>query len=185
MFDAFWRATGESPFDTLTANYAECYRLTIRTSLSPQHQVVRMQRPRPASAEDSRLIVHFFKFGPDRDSVSVATDEITLDEDHWHAMEALLAVARFWDMTEDTRCGLDGSYYMLEAWKGSRSHTVTRWSPNAVVPGGELFAVVTDYLVRLAELASFECGLYERYAPGYVPKRRPTSNRPAPRGNIG
>jgi hypothetical protein len=181
LFDAFWQATGELPFEALTGACAECYRLSIRTSLRREHKVVRMQQPPPGSQEVPRLVVHFFVFGPDRNSASAATNEIALEEAHWHALDALLAVANFWEMSEEARGGLDGSMYTLEAWKDGRTHKVSRWSPNAVVPGGELFAVVTDYMERLAELAMFECELYERYGPpGYVPR-----HRLLPRGNMG
>jgi hypothetical protein len=181
MFDAFLRATGEPPFADLTAKYQECYRLKIETSLRAEHKTIRMQRRRENGVEDSRLIAHFFVFGRSKDDVQAATYEITLGEEHWRAMEALLAVARFWDMTENAHGGFDGSTYTLEAWKAGRSHEVKRWSPNVLVPGGELFSVVTDYLERLAELAMFECDveLLMRYAPEYVPK-----HRPVPRGNL-
>jgi hypothetical protein len=172
MFDAFWQATGEPPFDTLTASCEECYRLSVRTSLAPEYQVIRMQRPQAGSQEVSRLVAHFFVFAPGRQSATARTNEIALEEEHWRAMNALLTVAKFWELGENPRGGLDGAEYTLEAWKDGRVHTVSRWSPNAVVPGGELFAVVTDYLERLAELAMFECELYERYAPDYVPRRR-------------
>jgi hypothetical protein len=61
----------------------------------------------------------------------------------------------------------------LEGWKAGRSHTVKRWSPDALFSGGELLAVVTDYLGRLAELAVLECDseLRNRYVPDYVPVR--------------
>jgi hypothetical protein len=91
-----------------------------------------------------------------------------LREAHWHALEALLGVSDFWGMPEDDRGGLDGASYTLEGWEDGRAHTVTRWSPDAVVSGGELLAVVTDYLERLGELAAFENELHERYAPGSV-----------------
>jgi hypothetical protein len=171
LFDGFWHATGEPSFDVLTRASAECYRLSIRTSLRPEHKVIRMQRAPAESKEVSRLVAHFFLFRSDR-SASTATNEIALEEAHWRAMDALLAVAGFWEMGENPRGGLDGSRYTLEAWKDGRAHQVSRWSPNAVVPGGELFAVVTDYLERLAELAMFECELCERYAPDYVSRRR-------------
>jgi hypothetical protein len=179
LFEAFWQAIGEPPFEALTCTCTECYRLSIRTSLRPEHKVIRMQRPPAGSQEVSRLVAHFFIFGSERDSASAATNAIALEEAHWHAMDALMAVARFWELGENTRGGLDGSRYTLEAWKDGRAHQVARWSPNAVVPGGELFSVVTDYLERLAELAMFECELYQRYAPDYVPRRRLL-----PRGNM-
>jgi hypothetical protein len=179
LFDGFWQATGEPPFEALTPTCAECYRLSIQTSLRPEHKVIRMQRPPVESQEMSRLVAHFFVFGSDRNSASRVTNEIALEKAHWHAMDALLGVAGFWELGENSRGGLDGSRYTLEAWKAGRTHQVSRWSPNAVVPGGELFAVVTDYLERLAELAMFECELYERYAPDYVSRRRLL-----PRGNM-
>jgi hypothetical protein len=179
LFEAFWQATAEPPFEALTRSSAECYRLSIRTSLRPEHKVVRMQRPPAGAQEVSRLVAHFFVFGSDRNSASAATHEIALEEAHWRAMDALLAVASFWELGENSRGGLDGSTYTLEAWKDGRTHRVERWTPNAITPGGELFSVVTDYLERLAELAMFECELYERYAPGYVPRRRLL-----PRGNM-
>src|SRR4051812_16122036 len=117
LFDAFWRATGETPLEALTRACAECYRLSIRTSLRPEHKVIRMQRPPGGSQEVSGLVAHFFVFGPDRNSASVATNEIGLEEVHWRAMDALLAVAGFWEMSEHARGGLDGSMYTLEGWK--------------------------------------------------------------------
>jgi hypothetical protein len=180
LFDAFWQATGEQPFEALTRSCQECYRLSIQNSLRPEHKVIRMQRPPTGSQEVSRLVAHHFVFTSDRDSASAATHEIALDEAHWHAMDALLTVASFWELDKNERGGLDGSTYTLEAWKDGRTHQVARWSPNAVVPGGELFSVVTDFLERLAELAMFECELSKRYAPDYVPRRRLM-----PRGNMG
>jgi hypothetical protein len=172
LFDAFWQATGEPPFEAHTRSCEECYRLSIRTSLRPEHKVIFMKRPPAGAQEVSRLVAHFFVFGSNRESASAATHEIALEEAHWHALDALLTVARFWELRENPRGGLDGSRYTLEAWKDGRAHQVERWSPNAMVPGGELFSVVTDYLERLAELAMFERELYERYAPEYVPRRR-------------
>jgi hypothetical protein len=179
LFDAFWRATGEPAFDALTASSAECYRLSIETSLAPQHRVYRMQR---SAGEVSRFVAHFFVFGASRDEATARTHEITLEEPLRSAFDALLAAARFWDMpTEDGRCGLDGSTYSLEAWKAGRRHKLVRWSPNPIFSGGELVAVVTDYLERLGELAVLECDaeMRERYVPDYVPLRQHY-----PRGNL-
>jgi hypothetical protein len=179
LFDAFWRATGELAFDALTASYAECYRLSVQTSLAPQHRVFRMQR---SPGEVPRFVAHFFVFGASRDEATAKTHEITLEEHLWSALDALLAAARFWDMpTESGHCGLDGSTYALEAWKAGRRHKVVRWSPSPIFSGGELFAVVTDYLERLGELAVLECDeeLRGRYVPEYVPTRQHY-----PRGNL-
>ena len=107
LFDAFWRATGEPAFDALTASGAESYRLSIETSLAPQHRVYRMQR---SAGEASRFVAHFFIFGATQDEASAKTHEITLEDPLWSAFEALMAVARFWEMpTDNGRCGFDGS----------------------------------------------------------------------------
>jgi hypothetical protein len=179
LFDAFWQATGEPAFDVLTASCAECYRLSIQTSLAPQHRVYRMQR---SADEVSRFVAHFFIFGASRDEATARTHEMTLEEPLWTALDALLTAARFWDIpTENGRCGLDGSTYALEAWKAGRKHKVVRWSPTPIFSGGELIAVVTDYLERLGELAVLECDveIRGRYVPEYVPLRQPY-----PRGNM-
>lgn len=179
LFDAFWRATGEPAFDALAASCAECYRLGIETSLAPQHRVYRMQR---SAGEVPRFVAHFFVFGPSRDEAAATTHEITVEEPLWRAFDSLLAAARFWDVpTENGRCGLDGSTYTLEAAKAGRRHRVVRWSPNPIFSGGELIAVVTDYLERLGELAVLECDaeLRGRYVPDYVPLRQHY-----PRGNL-
>lgn len=179
LFDAFWRATGEPPFDALTASCAECYRLSIETSLAPQHRVYRMQR---SPGEVSRFVAHFFVFGASRDEATAETHQIALEEPLWGAFDAILAAARCWDMPmENGRGGLDGSTYRLEAWKAGRRHRVVRWSPNPIFSGGELLAVVTDYLERLGELAVLECDAETRgrYVPDYVPLRQHY-----PRGNL-
>jgi hypothetical protein len=179
LFDAFWRATGEPAFDALIASCAECYRLSIETSLVPQHRVYRMQR---SAGEVSRFVAHFFVFGASRDEATAKTHEIALEDPLWSAFDALLAAARFWDMpTDNGRCGLDGSTYRLEAWNVDRRHRVVRWSPNPIFSGGELLAVVTDYLERLGELAILECDteIRGRYVPEYVPLRQHY-----PRGNL-
>src|SRR5262249_39743476 len=132
--------------------------------------------------EVSRFVAHFFVFGASRDEATARTHEMTLEEPLWSAFDALLAAARFWDMpTENRRCGLDGSTYTLEAWKAGRRHKVVRWSPNPIFSGGELIAVVTDYLERLGELAVLECDaeMRGRYVPEYVPLRQHY-----PRGNL-
>src|SRR5262249_39071144 len=173
LFDAFWRATGEPAFDALAASCAECYRLSIETSRAPQHRVYRMQR---STGEVPPFVPHFFIFGGSQDVAAARTHEITLEGPLWDAFDALLAAARFWDMpTENGRCGLDGSTYTLEAWKAGRRHKVVRWSPNPIFSGGELLAVVTDYLERLGELAVLECDaeLRGRDVPEYVPIRPP------------
>jgi hypothetical protein len=165
LFDAFWYSTQEPRFDELAASYVECYRLSIETSLSPQHRIYRMQR---SPGEVSRFVVHFFVFGATRDEAAAKTHEITLEEPLWEAFDALLAAAQFWEMpTENGRCGLDGSRYTLEAWKAGRRHRVARWSPNPIFSGGELFALVTDFLERLGELAIVECDseIRRRYVP--------------------
>ncbi len=100
LFDAFWRATGEQPFEALTRCCPECYRLSVRTSLRPEHKVIRMQRSQVGSQDLSRLTAHFFVFGSDRNSASSATSEIALEEAHWRAMDALLADARLWEGLE-------------------------------------------------------------------------------------
>ncbi len=179
LFDAFWRATDEPQFDALTAYCDECYRLSVETSLSPQHRVYRMQR---SPSDVSRFVAHFFVFGATRDEARAKKHEITLEEPLWGALHALLAASRFWEMsTENERRGLDGSMYTMEAWKAGRSHKVMRWSPNPIFSGGELFAVVTDYLERLGELAILEGDLEirGRYVPDYVPIRQHY-----PRGNL-
>jgi len=172
LFDAFWRATGEPAFGALTAFCAECFRLSIETSRAPQHRVYRMQR---SAGEVFRFVAHFFVFGASQDEAKARTHEMMLEEPLWGAFDALLAAARFWDTpTERGRCGLDGSTYTLEAWKAGRRHKVVRWSPNPIFSGGELIAVVTDYVERLGELAVLECDaeMRERYVPGYVPLRQ-------------
>jgi hypothetical protein len=179
LFEAFWRATGEPAFDALTESCAECYRLSIETSLAPQHRVYRMQR---SAGEVSRFVAHFFVFGASRDEATAKTHEMTLEAPLWSAFEALLAAARFWDMPpENGRCGFDGSTFALEAWNAGRRHKVVRWSPTPIFSGGELMAVVTDYMERLGELAVLECDaeLRGRYVPDYVPVRQQF-----PRGNL-
>jgi hypothetical protein len=169
MFEEFWQATGEPSFDALATASPACYRLSIRASRAAQHKVIRMQRPPAGTLGAPRLVAHHFAFGPDREAVAISY-EIGLTEAHWHALEVLLGVADFWRMTADDRVGLDGAIYTLEGWEDGRAHTVMRWSPNVVFPGGELLAVVTDYLERLGELAMFEndTDLRERYAPRSV-----------------
>ena len=179
LFNAFYRAPGEPAFNALTASCAECYRLSIETSLAPQHRVYRIQR---SAGEMPCFVAHFFVFGESRDEAAARTHHIALEEPVWRAFDALLAAARFWDMpTENGRCGLDGSTYTLEAWKEGRRHRIERWSPNPIFSGGELLAVVTDYLERLGELAVLECDteIRERYVPEYVPLRQHY-----PHGNI-
>jgi hypothetical protein len=179
LFDAFWRVTDEPPFDALTASCAECYRLSIETSLAPQHRVYRMQR---SPIKESNFVAHFFVFGEKRNEATARTYKITIEEPLWCAWDALLTAARFWEMpTEHRSCGLDGSTYTLEAWKAGRSHKVLRWSPSPIISGGELFALLTDYLERLGELAILECdlGIRERYVPAHVPIRQHY-----PRGNL-
>lgn len=179
LFDAFWRATQELRFDELAASCVECYRLSIETSLSPQHRIYRMQR---SPDEPSRFVAHFFEFGATPDEAAAKTHEITLEEPLWKAFDALLTAARFWEMPmENGCCGFDGSTYTLEAWKAGRRHRVGRWSPNPIFSGGELFALVTDFLERLGELSIVECDseIRGRYAPEYVPIRQHY-----PKGNI-
>jgi hypothetical protein len=170
---------GEPAFDALTASCAECYRLSIETSLAPQHRVYRMQR---SADEVPRFVAHFFVFGASRNEAVAKTHEISLEDPLWSAFDSLLGAARFWDLpTAEERCGLDGSTYTLEAWKAGRRHKVVRWSPNPIFSGGELVAVATDYLERLGELAVLECDaeLRGRYVPDYVPLRQHD-----PRGNL-
>jgi hypothetical protein len=179
MFEAFWRATGERPFRVLTARCVEVYRLTIETSRA-DHRVYRVER---SGAGVTTFVAHFFVCGPRPEEPSAATHEIALDEPLWRALEVLLAVGRFWELPEeDSRCGLDGAIFTLEGWKADRSHRVVRWSPSPIFSGGELLAVVTDYLERLGELAILECDreIRMRYVPEYVPKRLRV-----PRGNTG
>jgi hypothetical protein len=190
MFEAFWRATGEPPFDILTAACAECYRLRIETSLRPDHSAYRLQRPLVGVPS---LVAHFYT-GSARDRATVDTHRITVEEPLWGALAVLLEVARFWDLPEDNgRGGLDGATYTLEGWNAGRSHRVIRWSPDPVFSGGELLVLVTDYVRRLGELAVLECDpeIRSRYVPEYVPKRQlaepdVTADRgptPAARGN--
>jgi hypothetical protein len=179
MFEAFWQATGEPPFADLTSACEECYRLTVQTSLSPEHRVYRMQR---TSAGAGSFQAHFFVWGPGLKEASARTHEMVLDEPLWRALEVLLAVGRFWELPEvSSQFGLDGSTFTLEGWKAGRSHRVVRWSPNPIFSGGELFALVTDYLERLGELATLECcsEIRLRYVPEYVPTRQRV-----PRGNL-
>src|SRR5262249_44693952 len=115
LFDAFWRATGEPAFDALAASCAECYRLSIETSLAPQHRVYRMQR---SAGEVSRFVAHFFVFGASRDEATARTHEMKLEEPLWSAFDALLAAARFWDLpAENGRCAFHSSPYSLYASK--------------------------------------------------------------------
>jgi hypothetical protein len=133
MFDAFWQATGELPFDALTATCAECYRLSIETSLAPQHRVYRMQR---SLDRTTCFVAYFFVFGADRRVATAAAHEMAREEPLWRALDVLLAVAQFWEMpAESDRGGLDGSTYTLEAWKSGCAHRVVRWSPNPIVSG--------------------------------------------------
>jgi hypothetical protein len=179
LFNEFWQATGEPPFDALTATCAECYRLSIETALAPQHRIYRLQR---LQAGAPFLLAHFFDFGQDRNEATAQTHEITLEEPLWRALDVLLTAARFWELSEDNgRGGLDGATFTLEAWKAGRSHKVVRWSPNPVFSGGELLALVTDFLQRLGELAILECDseTRSRYVPEYVPRRLRL-----PRGNL-
>jgi hypothetical protein len=177
MFEAFWQATGEPLFDALTAACAECYRLRIETSLAPRHRVFRIQRPLVGPPS---FVAHFFG-GMEQNRAAVQTHEITTEEPLWHALDVLLVVARFWELPEDNgRSGLDGAIYTLEGWKGRRSHKVIRWSPSPMFSGGELLALVTDYLDRLGELAVLECDseMRGRYVPDYVPTRQPVRTSP-------
>src|SRR5437016_5756804 len=93
MFDAFWGATGEPPFDALVAYCVECYRLSIETSLTPQHRVYRMQR---GPFGESRFVAHYSKGGDQEKKAAVKTYEIALEEPLWDALHALLAAGRFW-----------------------------------------------------------------------------------------
>jgi hypothetical protein len=165
VFDAFWRATGEPPFDALTASRVECYRLSIETSLTPQHRVYRMQRCPP---EAPRFVAHYFVFGRGRDEATARTYEVALEGSLWQALHAQLAAGRFWELPEENkRCGLDGATYSLEGWWEGRRHKVVRWSPNPSFSGGELFALITDFLERLGQLATLERDpeIRERYVP--------------------
>jgi hypothetical protein len=179
LFEEFWQATGERPFDALTPSSTERYRLSIETSLAPLHRVYRIQK---SPIDWSRFVAHFFVFGANRNEATARTHEISLEPPLWHAFDTLLATARFWELpTRSEYCGLDGSTYTLEGWKAGHAHKVVRWSPNPIWSGGELFAVVTDYLERLGELAMLECDpeLRESYAPDYVGIRQHY-----PRGNL-
>lgn len=170
MFEAFWRATGERPFRELTSGCAECYRLTVETS-GAEHRVYRVERSGAAMAT---FVAHFFVWGPRHEEPSAATHQIELEQPLWEALEALLAAGQFWALPEEARrCGLDGSAFTLEGCKAGRSHRVVRWSPDPIFSGGELLAVVTDYLERLGELAILEGDpeMRMRYVPEYVPKR--------------
>jgi hypothetical protein len=132
-----------------------------------------MYRPPARTPHPFRLIAHFISCWPET-RTTANTYEIALQEAEWRGMDALIAVADFWNLKQDNRSGLDGEWYSLEAWKTNRVHTVCRWSSGAF-PAGELFAVVTDYMRRLAELAEFEWfddELYLRYGLDYKPKRR-------------
>jgi hypothetical protein len=172
LFDAFWYATAEPAFDTLTTSCAECYRLSVETALAPQHRVFRLQR---SPGEAALFTAHFFMFGVNREEAAAKTHEMILDDPLWNGFHALLAAARFWDLpTEGGRRGLDGAIYTLEAWKEVRRHKVVRWSPNPIFSGGELMAVITDYLERLGQLAILECDseVRSRYVPEYVPVRQ-------------
>ena len=177
-FSKFWEETGEPSIDDLVGSCAEYYRLIIEHSYYHYNKIIRMQRP-TCTQEKSRLIVHCCMYGSPSTSKSKSTHEIWLDEVHWKAMDSLLNASDFWEIGEDLRGGFDGGKYTVEAWKNERFHQVTRWSPNAVIPGGELFSIVTDFLQRLAELAEFECSddLQDRYHGHnkYIPKRRISS----------
>ena len=86
----------------------------------------------------------------------------------------LLAVGRFRELPEENSgFGLDGAAFILEGCKAGRSHRVVRWSPAPIVSGGELLAVITDYLECIGELAMLECDseIRSRYVPEYLPKR--------------
>jgi hypothetical protein len=179
LFEEFWRATGEPDFDALTASCAECYRLSIETSLAPMHRIYRIQR---AAGDGSRFVAHFFVFGASREEATAKTHEMRPEAALWAALHALLAAARFWDLpSEGGIRGLDDSTYTLDAWDAGRRHRVVRWSPNPIFSGGELVAVVTDFLERLGELTILECDaeIRGRYVPEYVPLRQHY-----PRGNL-
>jgi hypothetical protein len=162
-FDDFWLATGEPPFDALIAGLAECYRLSVRSSLGANHRVFRMQRASAESAVGSELVAHYIQSGEGH-TVEAWTHRIPLEAQHWAGLAALLAVAGFWELPERIdRGGLDGETYTLEAFRGGRRLRVERWSPHPVASGGELVCVVTDYIERLGDLAAYRCELYKRY----------------------
>src|SRR5262245_15827908 len=172
MFEEFMAVTGELPFGELITTCSECYRLCIHGSRW-DHNVIRMERPLANTSKVSRLVAHAIHWWPETKTTAI-THEITLREVEWHGMDALLAVADFWNLTKNNYSGLDGAVHTLEAWKDGRVHTVSRWSPQAA-PSGELFSVVTDYMRRLAVLAEFEWldqEIYARYGWNYVPSRR-------------
>lgn len=163
MFETFWLACGEQPFDLAVAGLAECYRLSVRTSRGEGHRVFRMQRPSPESASGSELVAHFFRFGADN-AASAWTHRIPLEASHWSGLAALLEVAGLWELPERIeRGGFDGATYAIEAFRAGRRHRVDRWSPDPVGSGGELVCVVTDYLKRLGMWAAYRGELHERY----------------------
>jgi hypothetical protein len=172
MFEELMAVTGERPFGELVTTCSECYRLCIHGSRW-DHNVIRMERPLAGTSKVSRLVAHFVHWWPET-KTTATTYEIALREVEWQGMDALLAVADFWNLTKSDYSGLDGAVHTLEAYKGGRAHTVRRWSPSAV-PHGELFSVISDYMRRLAGLAEFEWmdqEIYERYEWNYVPSRR-------------
>src|SRR5262249_14182379 len=102
MIDPFWAATGELPCESLNAAFPEWYRLHI----SPSHQweerrVFRMQRPSLQSKAGAQFIAHYLSFAKDYKTVAAQTYEMALTSAHWHGLEALLALAHFWELGEN------------------------------------------------------------------------------------
>ena len=121
-FEAFWRATEEPSFAALSASCTEFYRLSIETSLAPQHRVYRLQK---SAGEPLQFVAHFFVFGANREEAAAKTHQIILNETLWEAFDVLLLAADFWQLpAESGSCGFDGSTYTLEAWKAGRRRPI-------------------------------------------------------------
>jgi hypothetical protein len=176
LFDAFWQATAEAPFEVLTASSVECYRLIDRHAHGSEHHVYRMQRPLRESAEGSQFVYHYFVW-TENEKPSAWTTCMSLEQALWNAMEVLLNTACFWELPDEDRGARfvhGGATYTLEAWKAGRSHTVTRRSPCPLISGGELLSIVIHYIQQLASLALLEgdASWRAQYHPEYVPKRQ-------------
>src|SRR5262245_24379721 len=117
QFEAFWRATGEQPFDAAVAGLAECYRLSVRTARGENHRIFRMQRPSSESAAGSEFVAHYFQSGAGA-TASAWTHRIPMEARHWSGLAALLGVAGVWELPERIdRGGLDGATYTIEAFR--------------------------------------------------------------------
>ena len=80
-----------------------------------------------------------------------------VDETQWKHFLTLLEKASFWasPVEESGRCGLDGSYWLLEGRADARYHVLDRWSPLFELPEHNLetFVACCGYLWELAEFS--------------------------------